>query len=168
MGIEDVLLTNSPHLRQFFGLLGFLFSNAYLAYQFFKPDQSSLKHLHFKMTLAEQMVHFKDTAHNQSLCSCLSSPQSDAATADQADGLEMVHNMHKVVKLPYQKPCYYCRHGYTDSEKIKTTFECSFCKVPLHKPSFVHRRKDGTSKVLHCWNLHLVHGKPDKRRVMNK
>ena len=163
MGLEDVLHTHSPHLRQFFGILGFLFTNAFLAYRFFKPDMKELKHVDFKMVLAERLVKFQECA---SLRSRL--PASHTQPAGAANVVEMVHHSHQLEKLPFQKPCYYCRHGYTVSEKLNTTFKCSMCQVPLHKPSFVHRRKDGTTRVLDCWNLHIVHGKPQFRRSHQK
>ena len=158
LGLEDVLHTHSPHLRMFFGLTGFLFTNAYLAFRFFKPEQKDLKHLSFKMALAESMIKFQLATRVS-----LRLPVAVAIAPN-------VDEIHKLVKLPYQKPCYYCRHGYPVSQKINTTFKCSApsCKMPIHKPHFVLRKKDGTTKELDCWKLHITHGKPQFRRVMNE
>ena len=38
MEVQDVILTKSPHIRQFTGILCFLFTNAYLAYRYFKQN----------------------------------------------------------------------------------------------------------------------------------
>ena len=157
LGLEDVLHTHSPHLRQFFGVLGFLMTNAFLGYRFFKPDQLNVKHLKFKMSLAEKMVHFKESETPTTYLRIRSPDMSSSSALAAAD-------VHEFEKLPYQKPCYYCRHGYTDTARIKTTFKCTTCNIPIHRPSFVHRRKDGSSKVLKCWQLHLIHGKPEYRR----
>ena len=60
MGLEDAILTKSPHIRQFTGILGFLFTNAYLAYRYFKPNRSSLGHVNFKMARSNQLVEFNE------------------------------------------------------------------------------------------------------------
>ena len=58
MGLEDVILNISLHIRQFTGILGFLFTNSYLAYKYFKPNQSNLEHVAFKIALANQLLEF--------------------------------------------------------------------------------------------------------------
>ena len=146
LGLEDVLLTKSPHMRQIIGILGFLFTNAYLAYRYFKPNQDKLDHLKFKMALGKQMVQFKDHAS-------VNASRSLRPIAN--DERPMVASTHAVVKLAYPTPCYYCRHGYEKSERNMTTFGCSLCKKPLHKSSY--KKRD-------CWNLHILHGIPDWRR----
>ena len=60
MGLEDAILTKSPHIRQFTGILGFLFTNAYLAYRYFKPNRSSLGHVNFKMARSNQLLEFSE------------------------------------------------------------------------------------------------------------
>ena len=67
MGLEDAILTKSPHIRQFTGILGFLFTNAYLAYRYFTPHQSSLEHVNFKMALSNQLVEFSEIPRASSL-----------------------------------------------------------------------------------------------------
>ena len=39
-----MILTTSPHIRQFTAILGFLFTNGYLACKHFKSNESDLKH----------------------------------------------------------------------------------------------------------------------------
>ena len=36
MGLEDLILTKSPYFSQFTGILGFLFTNSYVTYKYFK------------------------------------------------------------------------------------------------------------------------------------
>ena len=160
IGLEDVAKTHSPHLRQFFGVMGFLLSNAYLAYRYFKPNKGELKHLTFKMSLAERMVHYSETLI----------PQTSLRSHDVSVELEPtsdIQPVHRIEKLDYQKPCFYCRHGYPESKRIKTSFYCSApdCNIPLHKQGFIYRPKEGTEKELHCWELHLIHGRPKARRI---
>ena len=141
LGFEDVLMTLSPTVRQFTGIVGFLFTNSFLAYKYFKNDQDKLSHCRFKIQLAEQLVAYRNVTEPRPRRSLL---EDSVAVASS----------HQLVKLEYPKPCYYCRHGYKDSSRKTTTFECSFCKVPLHKASY----------KLKCWEFHITYGLPEKRR----
>ena len=49
-------------MRQFIGILGFIFTNAYQAYRYFKPGFKDLKHKDFKIALSDQMVTNASTA----------------------------------------------------------------------------------------------------------
>ena len=96
IGLEDAILTKSPHIRQFTGILGFLFTNAYLAYRYFKPNQSSLEHVNFKMVLSNQLVEFKKIPPAPSLITGgLIQPIGD---------MSLLANSRIPVKLPYPKP----------------------------------------------------------------
>ena len=63
-GLEDVWMTKSYISRQFAGVLGFVFSNAYLAFQYFNSDQAKHvpytvgDHTKFKMALCTQLIEF--------------------------------------------------------------------------------------------------------------
>lgn len=57
-GLDDVLLTKDAHLRQFTGVMRFLFTNAFLAMKHF--IDKDLKHLNFKMNLVNQMNIFSE------------------------------------------------------------------------------------------------------------
>ena len=148
--VLKMFCTHSPHLRQVFGIIGFIFTDSFLAYRYFKPEQSELKHLTFKMALAERLVKTCQTPL----------PQTRSVQPLPIN----TPVVHKMEKLPYQKPCYYCRHGYETSMKINTTFQCSLCKIPLHKPSYVQRKKDGSQHIFNCWDLHISNGKPKFRK----
>ena len=57
-GFEDVWLTKSPQHRQFAGIVGFLFTNAYQSPKYF--GDKSISHCAFKMDLSNRMVCFQD------------------------------------------------------------------------------------------------------------
>ena len=145
MGLEDVILTKSPEI------LGFLFTNSYLACKYFKQNQSNLEHIAFKIALANQLLEFKmmlpsiPVMDRENLVSTLDNETS------------VVVNIHTPVKLPYSTPYYYCWHGYSKSERKTTTFKCSFCNIPLHKSSYDKRK---------CWELHIIHEVPTKRKII--
>ena len=142
LGLEDVFHTHTPQLQQFAGIVGFLFSNSYLAFQYFKPGNKTLRHVTFKMALANALVTYTTSTTN-----LRSSITGNVAA--------MVSNGHTIAKLRYPKPCYYCKHGFEEGKRISTTFKCSFCKVALCKPSSSRK----------CWALHLTEGLPKKRRI---
>ena len=143
LGFEDVVKTHSPHMRQACGILGFIFTNTFLAYRYFKPGQSELTHADFKMNLANNLIKFTMT---------------NASMGTRRDSLEvpddLVQNSHRPVHLSYPKPCYMCRHGYEQSQRNTTSFQCVFCEQPICKPSSIRP----------CWSKHLQEGLPQKRR----
>ena len=148
LGLEDVVKTHSPHLRQVTGILGFLFTNAYLSFRYFKPGQSNLKHGDFKFALSAAMVQYTDVQdRNSSLRSCSSADSS------------IIQSSHKIVRTSYPTPCYMCRHSYAESRKVNTTFRCQRCEVAICKPS------NAAGRI--CWEKHLD-GLPQKRRMNNK
>ena len=58
-GLEDVMKTMSPQARQVFGILGFLNTNAFLAYRYLKIGKKEMKHSIFKGNLAYQLHKYK-------------------------------------------------------------------------------------------------------------
>ena len=58
VGLEDAWQTKSVHMRQFAGVLGFLFTNGYLAYS--KFQKSRIKHCDYKVKLANALMEFKE------------------------------------------------------------------------------------------------------------
>ena len=147
LGLEDVLLTLSPLTRQFTGIVGFLFTNAYLAFRYFKKDQSQLEHVNFKLALAERLVNYQ----------CVTEP-APARPLSRTYETSKVVSSHVPEKLAHPQTCFYYRHGYEISMRKTTTFKCAFCQVPLHK----------STHNLQCWQLHITHGLPPKRRVSKK
>ena len=65
LGLDDVVYTHCPHLRQACGVLGFIFTNTFLPYKSFKSGQSDLAHRVFKMILANSLVEY---ANNLDQC----------------------------------------------------------------------------------------------------
>ena len=68
LGIEDVWHTRNYIHRQFGGIIGFAFTNAYLAAKFFSVQKTCSgsgvvgEHTAFKIKLCNQMVNFKNQA----------------------------------------------------------------------------------------------------------
>ena len=141
LGLEDIWRTLEPQKRQFAGIFGFIFTNAYLAYKFFRKE-TELKHTDFKMSLSNALINYTHTVKEVILRSSF------------LDESAMISSSHQLVKLPYGKPCYSCRHGSKQPIRRLTTFECSYFKVPLCKPSIGRN----------CWVNHLSEGLPKKRR----
>ena len=139
IGLEDIWSTLEPQKRQFAGIFGFIFTNAYLAYKFFRKET---EHTDFKMSLLNALINYTHTVKKVTLCSLF------------LDKSAMISSSHQLVKLPYGKPCYSCRHRSKQPIRRLTTFECSCCKVPLCKPSIGRN----------CWVNHLSQGLPKKRR----
>ena len=140
VGMENALLTKSPIIRQFSGITGFVFSNAFLAFQFFK--NKSCVHSRFKMELANKMVSFKEV----SIITRLSVGNNKHSPLSE----------HKIVKLAdigerKQLRCYYCKHGPRKVRQL-TSYYCALCKVPMC--SVVSSRS--------CFLDHIKHGLPNK------
>ena len=96
--LEDIWKTKSPHKRQLAGILGFCFTNSYLAVRHFK--EPALSHTDFKMRAANALVEFTLSLRENRLRSPNPSWEIDH---------------HDLQKLQYSVPCYYCRHGYEES-----------------------------------------------------
>ena len=147
LGLEDVWRTASPHTRQFTGVLGFVFTNSYLAMKYFKKGGVPVKHVEFKMDLANQMVRF-DEAMN---------PVGKRPSVLRANSTAIMlssHTMTKYAGKRQQKPCYVCQHGGDVPSIRKTSYYCEECNVAICPP---HLRT--------CWNNHLVK-MPEKRRFV--
>ena len=149
-GLEDVWMTKNPIHRQIAGVLGFLFTNAYLTKKHFQ--KTSIKHYEFKLELANKMVKFKEETKR------MRRVKIDVPVLPKSDVIH-VPQLLKVER--YQKYCYYCQH---DSMKppviIKTSYYCSGCGItkPICHPS---TERD-------CFRLHIIHGMPKKRRFVKK
>ena len=99
LGLEDVILTRSPHIRQFTEILGFLFTNSYLAYKYFKPNQSKLEHVAFKIASANQLLEFK-------MLPSITGVTMENVVSTLDNDSSLVVNSHTPVKLPYSTSCY--------------------------------------------------------------
>ena len=106
-GLEDVWSTKDYNQRQFAGVLGFAFSNTFLAATYFTQGSqnksiSKTRHINFKIKLANQFISFKLAKERpaRSIPNCV---------VDLRSG-------HKVVSLGLKKQgwCYYCRYSRTD------------------------------------------------------
>lgn len=151
LGLEDVWHTKNPIHRQFAGILGFLFTNAYLAYNYFR--KTSIKHVDFKIKLANLMVTFDPES------AVMTRPKEVLATEDQ---LQISHGVVKLSEkgVRRQKPCFFCQHGRGIPKKVLTSYYCFECGIdkPLCPPTSSRK----------CFELHISHGMPTKRRFSKK
>ena len=127
--MEDIWHTKNPRLRQLAGILGFCFTNGFLAMKYF--TDRNLKHHTFKMAAAQALSY-------QTITLCKTRQLEKSSITEDA--------LHTVAKLPSSRNCYYCCHGYCTAQTNckSTTFKCIQCDVPLCKPFKGH-----------CWELHL-------------
>ena len=135
-GIEDVWHTKSPHIRQFAGVLSFVFTNAYPVMRYFKCP--TMKHLDFKMQLAKAMMEFTEeqfyVTRSSSNCS-IHAPKA----------LTEVSKNNKVK----QRNCFYCQHMRNPPKpKVKCLLVCLNCDIQICSPM-----------VRDCWQLHVLVGK---------
>ena len=126
----------NPIQRQLSGILGFCFTNSYLAMKYF--GKTKRLHHQFKIAAANSLVNVQST--------------SQCETRNIVNSFEDVLNVS--VKIPNSKDCYYCQHGYDKPRTTKhtTTFKCSLCNIPLCKQT---KNK--------CWDLYPANGVPKKR-----
>ena len=150
---EDVWQTKNPHHRQFAGILSFIFSNAFLAMSYFKDKH--LKHLDFKMSLANEMANYKEVAP-------ISTRPTPACPIP--NNLVVIPSTHQLVRyrprgVKYQKECYYCHHAYPTVIRKPTSNYCILCgpKYPLC-----------SNLVRNCFELHIKNGLPTKRKLPKK
>ena len=125
-GLEDAWQTKNANLRQVAGVIGFLFTNAYLAYRHFHKSQ--IKHSEFKVELANALYKFKETAPHTKRFS-LEVPIPDIAK---------VHVLKLLQKMASN------RRGKTTGTK-STTFIAS---TTLIKPQ---KSKKPVGTVRHVW-----------------
>ena len=117
--LEDVWLMKSLHKKQLSGILGFCFTNPYLAMRYFGKNKQP--HYQFKITASTALTQFESANLYQTRQLNVSSEQA----------------LHSLEKLPYSKDCFSCQHGFEEPEKKgnTTTFKCAACNVPIYKPT---------------------------------
>lgn len=150
-GLEDVWKTKNPIHRQVAGVLGFLFTNAYLTKRYFQ--KSNLKHYQFKLKLANKMTTYTEAQRRmRRLTVGVPAPVDPAA----------VHiPMLLKEDIRHQKLCWYCQHNPAKAPvRIKTSYYCESCgkTKPICHPS--------TDRC--CFKQHIIQGMPEKRRYHPK
>jgi hypothetical protein len=120
--LEDVWHTKNPRRRQIAGILGFCFTNGYLAMKHFYDVKTP--HHAFKMAAAAGLTAYQTASFHETRSFNTSGTTSNAL-------------LHSLVKLPNSRHCYYCKHGYATPRRsnMSTTYKCAHCDVPLCKPS---------------------------------
>ena len=155
-GLEDVWKTTSATHRQVSGVLGFLFTNAFLTKKFFQ--KTNLKHHEFKIMLANKMVKFEESKRRMR-----SLPISLPASENRS---EAVAHLPKLIKegARHQQVCWYCQHDPAKppaNPKVKTSYCCDLCGP---SKSLCH---PDTGRF--CFRAHIELGMPPKRKwVANK
>ena len=162
VGLEDAWQTKSAHMRQFAGVLGFLFTNGYLAYS--KFQKSSIKHCDYKVKLANALMEFKENEPR---------PTRNSLEPSVGGASAKVHVLKLLEKLTadkngcekqyrrYQRECFYCQHNPQKKPEIhKTSYHCEGCVGPRGQLYPLCDPKTGRE----CFKLHIVNGLPSKRR----
>ena len=122
-GLEDIWHTKNPHRRQLAGILGFCFTNGYLAMKHF--TNPNLPHYQFKIAAANALVSYRTTSLYETC-------QIDISNTHEAI-------LHEIEKISYSLDCYYCNHGYEKQRMRTTTFDVRTAKLPSadHQPTSV-------------------------------
>ena len=163
-GLEDSWLTKSAHLRQLAGVLGFLFTNSFLAYRHFR--KSTMKHSIFKMKLANTLMEYKEP-QQRSIRLPLVIPADDSQSQTKVHALVLLEKPKKDKDgedrdfKRYQKYCFYCQHDpLNPPKKSKTSYECEACvgENGLHYPLCA------PSTGRNCFQKHIAYGLPTKRQ----
>ena len=161
VGLEDVWKTKNSNMRQVGGVLGFIFTNAYLAKRFFQ--KSTIKHCDFKIKLGNALCKFKEATQRAKRLSI------DVSISNTH--IEKVH-LPKLLERPkgsgkegqkgrYQKYCYYCQHNPATEPVIrKTSYYCEACLGPNGEQYPLCHPDTGRE----CMKLHIINGMPTKRR----
>lgn len=138
VGLEDALMTKSATLRQFCGIVGFIFTNAFLAFVYFKEK---ISHQNFKVDLANMLVNFQEVKR-----SVLRTPENY-----HRKQVEVEHCLRKLAPKGERKQlrCFSCFHR--DRKVVLSSYYCVACKKALCAP---------TSGRL-CFERHIVEGLPE-------
>ena len=155
-------VTQNPKL--FAGVLGFLFTDAYLAYRHFQ--KSTMKHCDFKITLANLLMRFQKEDRR---------PERLIAPAAETVPTPSIHCLVLMTKPQtdkegntrsfqrYQKYCYVCQHNPGKNPvKFKTSYHCQACVGPNGERYPLCSPNTGRN----CFQLHVRDGLPKKRRFL--
>ena len=159
--MEDAWQTKNANLQKLAGVLGFCFTNEYLAYHYFW--ESSMKHSAFKIKLANVLMEFKEDSHCPQRLP-LGSPAEEVEDkvhvlvllekpTNEKDGKERKFQR-------YQKYYFYCQHNpHKTPLKQKTHWHCEACvgsNGEVYPPC-------APSTGQKCFQMHRVHGLPPKQ-----
>ena len=145
-GLEDAWQTKNANMRQVAGAIGFLFTNAYLAYHHFQKSQ--IKHSDFKVKLANALTKFQDTPPCRKTFS-LEVPIPDIPKVHilkllqkpTKDGVEQERKNNR-----YQKYCFYCQHNPNKApEERKTSWHCE-----VSVPTVQSENRKKVLRAPHC------------------
>ena len=143
-GLEDVWQTKNYIHRQFAGITGFIFTNAFLAMRHFSKINGIAnirgEHAAFKHILSDQLLNFRDVSR----CTRTVRLQSS-----------QVHTLARIGEKGSKKQlrCFYCMWAKIQEEPNKTSWYCKLCGIdkPLCSP-----------ELRNCFDLHEKYGMPSK------
>ena len=133
-GLEDVWHTHSPHIRQFTGIMSFVFTNAFLAHKYFKDPE--MKHLDFKIKLSSAMMSAnanvgRRNSNINSSYNLATVPVNSSVEHLPVNTTVKISNTNKL----RQRYCFFCQHVRNPPKpRVKTSVECSTCGIPLCSP----------------------------------
>ena len=147
VALEDVWKTNSPKLRQFAGLVGFVETNAFLARKYFCQNDNAKKttHSEFRKRVANLMLMNRmDRNSNVLILRPKLGINADVTVVE-----------HALVKLPKRGKCYMCSNLGVVRIINQTLWCCSLCgtEKPLCSPNTGRQ----------CFMKHIKDGFPSKK-----
>ena len=149
-GLEDSWQTNSPKLRQYAALIGFVETNAYLAYKNFSGND--MLHRDFRRELVKVLIHnpFRTYSVNR---------RSEALSI----AVPVAKPQHTVMKLSndgrQQRRCFYCCNAYNSRFDNKTSYYCAHPSCGKDRPLCATPLTTGRD----CFKLHVANGMPEKQ-----
>ena len=152
LGFEDVWKTHNYIHRQFAGIFGFLFTNAYLAFNYF--EKKEVKHTMLKIALSNQMTSYDDV----SAISPGSTPVTRNSSITIVKDTLQVHIPKKYLGLRAQRACFICHHANELPKRVKTCYYCLECGPQYAICSPLTTRN--------CFTRHISEGISKKRRYI--
>ena len=152
VGLEDSWHTSSPKLRQFAALIGFVETNAFLAYQHFHPQGKDMLHRDFRRQLAKVLIENPFLGTNSAVLR-----RDSLVNIAQTFRVPVVRE-HSVVRYQdgKQRKCFYCSHAYEKRIEKKTKYYCSLCGPD-------YPMCDSRLSSQDCFNLHKKNGIPTRQ-----
>ena len=140
-GLEDTWRSQSPMIRQFSGLQGFIETNAYQAMKCF-GNVPTLAHYEFRENLANELITNKLDCEEK---------------LDLRRRVEAESYQHRVGKLEKQAKCFYCSHSGQKRIRSFTKYYCTNVICGPKQPLCSHT----TGRT--CFEDHIIYGFPAKK-----
>ena len=161
--LEKMLKTKKPTMRQFCGVMSFIYTNSYLAWKYFGNHKKcsewnvpSLQchHTQFKVTLANQLIYIATTKLATRSFGLVEVPPVREAISG---GCQLVHNGYYANGKARKLNCFHCYNKFDTPVRNQTYYKCLKCKKAYCLPT------QGST----CWAQHLSLGAPEKKYRKN-